>query len=75
MTTTAPALLCVRCGRFLRSATPYLCQPCATDPRMRAEIATAETVSRDVLAQRRFVIEQFGWAGGWGRSHPWNDPK
>lgn len=71
--TTATAL-CVRCGSFPRSATPYLCDRCEADPRTRRDVIAAETYApHDVIAQRRFVIERCGWAGGWGRSHPWAD--
>lgn len=73
--TTATTARCVRCGQRPRTATPYLCDSCAADPATRREVANAEAVCPpdDVISMRRFVIERFGWRGGWGAAHPWKD--
>ena len=56
---------CVRCGRRPRELDTFLCLACLEDPATHAE-TRAGLAQPDDLAARRFMIERYGWAGGWG---------
>ena len=61
---------CVRCGARPRMTDhdnqTYLCWTCADDPRTDDEVTEATAAGADYIERRRYVIEHFGWAGGWG---------
>lgn len=59
--------LCVRCGRGPRFAGTFLCPRCLTDPATRREVAKAEGMATDGVAQRQVLIARSHWAGGWPR--------
>lgn len=67
MTAVQAPPLCVRCGRRPRHGETYLCGECLADPVARQEAAETLRAGGDYIAQRRFAIERFHWAGGWGR--------
>jgi hypothetical protein len=57
---------CVRCGREPRDGETFLCVGCLQDPVTHQETAVALDAGEDLVA-RRFAVERFHWAGGWGR--------
>ena len=63
----ASTRLCVRCGTHPRADEVWVCESCWRDPALRREMSAARQHDHDGLAQRRWLVAEKGWKGGWGR--------
>lgn len=56
---------CVRCGELPPAPELFVCGRCEADPELRSEQLVVEENLTDYKAQRRALVETFGWRGGW----------
>ena len=65
---TGPSRKCVRCGAYARAPELLVCVHCKADPDRLREQAVVAEAAMDYSAQRRLLVERFGWYGGWPRT-------
>ena len=72
MTSTAPprVALCVRCGSRPRvvvdGVLTFICARCHDDPETVVEVRDGLRIEGEGRA-RRYMVNRYGWAGGWDR--------
>jgi predicted amidophosphoribosyltransferase len=59
--------MCARCGRHPRALDTFICSRCIADPDARREIRALLESGEPIDVQRRRAVEDYRWAGGWGR--------
>ena len=62
-------LTCVRCGQEPRDGDAFVGIECRTNEAMRRELeeAVPSLSEGSVKDQRQYLVDHFGWAGGWSQ--------